>query len=95
MLFFSDIETLKPVDLASLYLDLSSSYQIMKQTEDASDAIQKATRLLEGTSQEDQILMARTDLELWKNDPNKALMLLSTIKPDSPLYTEVNNFFFI
>ncbi len=81
---------MKPLDLASLYLDLSSSYQMLRQTEEASQAIQKATLLLEGTSQVDRIIMARVDLELWKNDTTKALTLLSSIAVDSPLYLEVN-----
>ena len=79
------------LDVASLYLDLSSSYQITRQHEAAADAIQKATRLLEGTSQEDQIVLARAELELWKNDANEALVLLSSIKPDSTVYLEVRS----
>ena len=80
---------MKDVDMASLYLDLSSSYQITRRHEAAADAIQKATRLLEGTSQEDQIVMARAELELWKNDASKALVLLSSITPNSSVYIDV------
>lgn len=80
---------MKPLDLASLYLDLSSSYQITRQAEAAAEAIHKATQFLEGTSQEDQIIMARAELALWKNDVNKALTLLSSIIPGSPVYLEV------
>lgn len=78
--------------MATLYLDLSSSYQVTRQSEKATEAIQKATELLQGSSQ-DQIVMARVDFELWKNDANSALSLLSTIGVDSLFYFEVWRFF--
>ncbi|XP_065218694.1 tetratricopeptide repeat protein 21B-like [Planococcus citri] len=87
----SEKEGLQMLDLAALYLDLSSSYQIIRQFDKATDSIQKATQLLQGTAQEDQIVMARVDLELWKNDVNKALSLLSAIPSESPIYLEARN----
>lgn len=65
---------------------------MMRQPSQATEAIQKATLLLEGSPQEDRILVARADLELWKNNPDQALTLLSSILPKSSLYHEVRFF---
>lgn len=66
---------------------------MIRQPTQAAEAIQKATLLLEGSPQEDRILIARADLELWKNNPDQALTLLASIMPKSSLYHEVRNLF--
>ncbi|KOX68929.1 Tetratricopeptide repeat protein 21B [Melipona quadrifasciata] len=82
-----DVSTL---DLAILYLELTSAFGKMRQFNEAINVIQDAKIKLGNTSEEGRILIGNAELFLEMGELDGAIECLSKITPDQPYYLQAH-----